>query len=80
MIYKIDTDIPLPQRSPSGRKAKLDLGALDVGHSVFVPKSDLKSPHSAVRHQKRRKFPDRSFTVKIRSENGAEGARIWRTA
>lgn len=70
MTFKIDKDIPAPDR------AKYPVRGMEVGDSFFVPSrepSARNSPQTAGRYY--------GFKLVSRAvvEDGIEGVRIWRT-
>ena len=74
MKPQIDADIPLPSRRGNGSKYPFHL--MTVGDSFFVPDVKGATLSNAAGHWRKRGF---NFAVRMVTEDGVRGARIWRT-
>ena len=88
-LFQIDNDVELPSAGRSGglRSARTEtIFALKPGQSFFVAKdkackaSDISKQLSTNYGYVRKSHPNRRFAVRTVTENGKEGARIWRLA
>jgi hypothetical protein len=86
-LFKIDDNVELPSvgRFGSIRSARTEtILALKPGQSFFVAKdkackaSDVAKQLSSNYGSIRKNHPNRRFAVRSVTENGKEGARIWR--
>jgi len=86
-LYRIDNDVELPLAGRSGgsRSARTEtILALKPGQSFFVAKdkackaSEIAKQLSSNYGSIRKNYPNRRFAVRTVTENGKEGARIWR--
>lgn len=88
-LFKIDDNVSLPSAGRGGiiRSARTEtIIALKPGQSFFVAKdkackgSDIAKQLSSNYGSVRKTYPDRRYAVRTVTENGKEGARIWRLA
>jgi len=69
--FKIDRDVPMPERV-----SKYPFGDMEVGDSFFAPGKTTRQLQNAASHHRKNGMAFRSLSDT--DENGTEGARIWR--
>lgn len=83
-MTEFDTDVPLPARARREKPNSIrsTLTRMDVGNSkFFADYGDNPKPTSISRTASlMNKGGKRTYAARIRTENGVEGVRVWRTA
>ena len=73
MLYKVDTDVPLPSRLPGGRRAMFEC-LKEPGHSIFVPGEDMSI--GSLRNAASQFAKTTGITLSVSVEGS--GARVFR--
>jgi len=75
-MYKVESDIPVPNPAINGGRGKYPWRLLKVGDSFFVPRNDFH-------REEYRPKPTDAMNIKVTSrkclENEIWGIRVWRT-
>lgn len=83
--FVIDKNVPLPE-DMRNRTSKYPWGALDVGHSIFIPMEEgddskrMKNRISqSCRNFGKKQQPEWKYALRYRLENEVSGVRVWRS-
>jgi hypothetical protein len=70
---KIERGVPIPKQT---RDSKYPFAYMDIGDSFFVPGAKAASLQNAAKHHSKR--TGHAYSSRTVTENGVDGARIWR--
>ena len=73
-MFDVDDNVPMPTKGAPGWK-KYPFAEMEVGHSFFAPLPSTMLSNASINWGKAH---GRRFSVRKVTENGVQGARVWR--